>query len=223
MAKGIRERKPRARPVAQPRRRPKQERGEKRVEELLDAAAEVIAEVGVEATTTNAIADRADASVGSLYHFFPNKDAIIRALAARYDLEMRRINEASMPVEAARLPIPVMVEGIVTPLAVFMQQNPAYVAIFQATSDPRKPSCMTDDLHQTIVGLVDQLIAARNPGIPPDVRRFRAAFSVELVHRMLEYAWTRPAGERPAVIQELKRALALYTETMQSGCDPLRP
>src|SRR5512143_1875819 len=133
MAKGVREKKRPAKPVAEPRRRPQQERGERRVEELLDAAAEVFAEVGVEAATTNAIAERAGASVGSLYHFFPNKDAIIRALAARYDEEMRRLNQASMPLEAARRPVPDMVEGIVSPLVAFMERNPAYLPIYQAT------------------------------------------------------------------------------------------
>jgi len=49
------------------RRVPQQDRGQRRVEKILDAAAEVIAEVGVQAATTNAIAARAETSVGSLY------------------------------------------------------------------------------------------------------------------------------------------------------------
>jgi AcrR family transcriptional regulator len=202
-------------------RPPQQERGERRVEEILDAAAAVIAEVGVEAATTNAIAERAGSSVGSLYHFFPNKDAIVRALAARYEAEMRRVNQGAMPVEAARLPIPVMVEGIVGPLASFIERNPAYMPVYHAVSDPRNPGCLTEELRDTIVGLVDRLMAARAPTIPPAERRVHASVAVELVHRMLEFAWTVPASERPAIILELKRLLALHAEMVQSGRDPM--
>ena len=60
---------------------PVQKRGQQRVEAILDAAEAVFGEMGVDAATTNAIAERAGASVGSLYHFFANKDAILYALA----------------------------------------------------------------------------------------------------------------------------------------------
>ena len=63
---------------------PLQARGHRRVDLLLDAAAAVVAEVGVEAATTNAIAARAKTSVGSLYQFFPDKDALVWALGQRF-------------------------------------------------------------------------------------------------------------------------------------------
>ncbi|MDZ5450961.1 helix-turn-helix domain-containing protein [Labrys sp. ZIDIC5] len=52
--------------------------------ELLEAAAEVIQERGFEATTMAEIAQRADARIGSLYRFFPSKDAVADALMDRY-------------------------------------------------------------------------------------------------------------------------------------------
>jgi AcrR family transcriptional regulator len=209
------------RPPAEPGRQPRQERGERRVEEILDAAAEVIAEVGVDAATTNAIAERAGSSVGSLYHFFPNKEAIIRALASRYDGELRAVNQAAIPEAAAKLPVPEMVEGIVTPLAHFIERNPAYMPVFHATRDPRNPGCMTEDLTETIVGLVEHLMAARTPSVPADLRRLRAGVAVELVHRMLNYAWTAPPAQREKIVRELKRLLALYAGMIASGEDPL--
>lgn len=209
-----------ARP-AEPRRRPQQERGERRVGEILDAAAAVIAEVGVEAATTNAIAERAGSSVGSLYHFFPNKEALVLGLAGRYEAEMRALNEAAMQAEAAQVPIPVMVEGIVTPLARFMERNPAYMPVYYAIRDPHHPACMTAELSDTIVGLVERLMAARNPHVEPARRRQQAGVAVELVHRMLEYAWLSPPAQRPGIVAELKRLLALYAEMIHSGRDPL--
>ena len=53
---------------------PKRARGVRRVEELLDAGAVLFAEQGYDATTMTQIAQRAGASIGSLYQFFPSKD-----------------------------------------------------------------------------------------------------------------------------------------------------
>lgn len=224
MAKAVKSRKrggARPRPQPEPGRQPIQERGERRVEEILDAAAAVIVEVGVEAATTNAIAERAGSSVGSLYHFFPNKDAIILALAARYEAELRELNQVAMTADAATVPIARMVEGIVTPLAKFMERTPAYMPVYYAIRDPRHPGCMTTELTEAIVGLVDRLMAARAPNVPAAHRRLQAGVAVELVHRMLEYAWISPPSQRQGIVDELKRLLALYSEMIDRGTDPL--
>lgn len=68
----------------QPRRQPMQARSRERVERILDAAAKLLAEDGYDAVKTNAIAKRADVSIGSVYQFFPNRFAIFNALAERY-------------------------------------------------------------------------------------------------------------------------------------------
>ena len=59
---------------------PRREVGRQRVAELLEAAAVVIQERGFEAATMAEIAARADAKIGSLYRFFPNKEAVADAL-----------------------------------------------------------------------------------------------------------------------------------------------
>jgi AcrR family transcriptional regulator len=61
---------------------PQREVGRQRVAELIEAAAAVIQERGFEAATMAEIAARAEAKIGSLYRFFPNKDAIAEALMA---------------------------------------------------------------------------------------------------------------------------------------------
>jgi AcrR family transcriptional regulator len=65
------------------RRVPTQERAKKRVEAILDAAAEIFVEVGYDSATVDGIAERAGTSVGSIYQFFPNKQALFEALADR--------------------------------------------------------------------------------------------------------------------------------------------
>ena len=67
-----------------PRKRPRQERSEATVDAILEAAAQELASEGYEATSTNRIAKAAGTSVGSLYQYFPSKDAIAVELVRRY-------------------------------------------------------------------------------------------------------------------------------------------
>jgi AcrR family transcriptional regulator len=69
---------------ASPRKAPRQERSRRTVERILDAAAHVFHEQGYTAATTNDIADEAEVSIGSLYQYFPNKDALLVALTRRH-------------------------------------------------------------------------------------------------------------------------------------------
>ncbi|MCR8946521.1 TetR/AcrR family transcriptional regulator [Streptomyces sp. OUCMDZ-4982] len=67
-----------------PRRKPRQVRAELTRERILTAAAHVFAEYGYAAGTTNRIAEQARMSIGSLYQYFPNKDAILAELLVRH-------------------------------------------------------------------------------------------------------------------------------------------
>jgi AcrR family transcriptional regulator len=74
------------------RKAPRQRRAVHTVDALLEAAALVLEEEGLEGFNTNAVARRAGASVGSLYQYFPSKDALTLALLLRAD---RAFHEAA--------------------------------------------------------------------------------------------------------------------------------
>jgi AcrR family transcriptional regulator len=65
------------------RKRPRQRRAETTFDAILESAARILAREGPERLTTNRIARDAGVSVGSLYQYFPNKRAIVRALLER--------------------------------------------------------------------------------------------------------------------------------------------
>ncbi len=65
------------------RRVPVQGRSVARVQRMLDACAELVDEIGYEGLTTTLLAERAEVAIGSVYQFFPDKRAVVQALALR--------------------------------------------------------------------------------------------------------------------------------------------
>ena len=76
-----------------PRKRPVQRRSQETVRAILEAAAQVLERDGLAAATTDRIAERAGVSVGSLYQYFPSKQAIVLALAQCHVLETWQLLE----------------------------------------------------------------------------------------------------------------------------------
>ena len=77
-----------------PRKQPTADRAAEARQRILDAAAQVFAEHGYVAGTTNRIAEQAGLSIGSLLQYFPNKDAVLRALMeAHVDAGARLLTE----------------------------------------------------------------------------------------------------------------------------------
>ncbi|WP_447980777.1 TetR/AcrR family transcriptional regulator [Achromobacter kerstersii] len=74
--------------IPQPRKSPRQLRSQHTVDTILQATARVLATHGYAGTNTNLIAETAGVSVGSLYQYFPNKNALIAALHQRHDNQM---------------------------------------------------------------------------------------------------------------------------------------
>ncbi len=67
----------------EPRKAPRQARAKATRSAIIEAAAQIIGQRGLSGFTTNAVAERAGVSIGSLYQYFPNKDALMVALIER--------------------------------------------------------------------------------------------------------------------------------------------
>jgi len=90
-----------------PRKTPRQQRSRATVEAVLTAAAQVFEARGYAAGTTNRIAERAGVSVGTLYQYFPNKEAIAVALLERHLAEGQLRLQAWVGRAVADLVVPV--------------------------------------------------------------------------------------------------------------------
>lgn len=89
------------------RKKPVQERAKVTSDSILEAAEMIIVNEGYEKATTNYIAEKAGVSIGSLYQYFPNKEAIISALieqqVSRVSMGLRNVLRQCMerPLEEA--------------------------------------------------------------------------------------------------------------------------
>ena len=78
------------------RREPKQQRSRQTVDAVLEAVPRVLRRHGAKAITTNRVAEAAGVSIGSLYQYFPEKQAIFRALHDRHIDRVQHVIEGTM-------------------------------------------------------------------------------------------------------------------------------
>lgn len=98
-----------------PRKLPKQRRSGETVEVILQATARILVSDGYDRASTNRIALAAGVSIGSLYQYFPNKEALVAALCERHVGEMLAICEGKL-AELVTAPLPVAAREIVRAL-----------------------------------------------------------------------------------------------------------
>jgi AcrR family transcriptional regulator len=100
-------------PPTKPRKNASQERSRATVDALIEATARILVREGFEKASTNRIAEIAGVSVGSLYQYFPSKEALVAAVIDRHNQEIMQIVRAAL-AEVADLPIDKAVRRLVT-------------------------------------------------------------------------------------------------------------
>jgi AcrR family transcriptional regulator len=112
-------------PPKRPRRKAKQERARETVEVLLEAAARVLEQRGYAAATTNRIAEAAGVSVGTLYEYFADKDALFDALIQRQiEVLVAAVRSADLDSQA---PLGVMLQRLLRLAMDAMPRGPAFL------------------------------------------------------------------------------------------------
>ncbi|MBV9312826.1 MAG: TetR/AcrR family transcriptional regulator [Pseudonocardia sp.] len=192
------------------RRAPKQARAQQRVNRILDAAEELFAEVGYDAASTNQIATRANASIGSLYEFFPNKQALAQALADRYVEQLGALIDQQMVNDPVRTGEQ-LVDTIVTSLDVFWRRHPAVVSLLRGSLGAPALIGAGERLRMALVGHIETMLIERRPDTY-DRERFRlvAEIAIDLTRTLLERVQAEPLHRRALVLRELKLAVLGY-------------
>jgi AcrR family transcriptional regulator len=191
-------------------RAPKRERGKQRVAALLDAGAALFAERGYQATTMTAIAERAGAAIGSLYQFFPSKEALAEALfdrfAERAAASFARVEErapGSSPAELADLMIR-------HKLGLRSDREAAEAALSSAIAgivERRKP------LGDAVRARIAVLLRSMNPTLTKD----EASAASVMIGQILRMVPALAADEEESglmLVDEARTLLALYIERL---------
>ncbi len=175
-----------ARPETSPRKRAVQARSRATVDVILKATARILIAEGYDRASTNKVAARAGVSIGSLYQYFPSKEALVAALLEQHLEEMGQVLRAAFPRLAAA-PLDRAAEEVVRLMVaahsvdpalhrVFVEQVPRIgqleriqgfeqemIALVRAYLGPRRDQLVVDDLDLAafiVVGIVESLTHA---------------------------------------------------------------
>lgn len=142
---------------------PRQRRGEARVAGLLTSAREEFSARGYEAATMSSIARRAGASIGSLYQFFANKEAIARSLRTLQIMDAEELWKG-LDAPAASRDLHAFVEEFVRMMIVFVDDHPAFLPLLDAPSSTQ-PVGARNRLRQKMEALLAALCPERDAAV----------------------------------------------------------
>lgn len=196
------------------RRKPQQIRSQQRVEEILLAAADLLVEEGYEGLSTTSIAQRAGISVGSLYQFFANKDAILQALAQRYLEKMTLLNEAVFTADAVYVPLEILFGRTVDTLVAVAERNRGFHQLFNMPWISPELQAVADASTKAMVTEIRKIIMGKAPHLKEADANVAAQVLMNMIKGLLPMVETADSDQRPAIIAEFKRMGVAYLTTL---------
>jgi AcrR family transcriptional regulator len=179
---------------------PRQERGRARVAALMAAAAELFAEKGFAATTMTEIAARAGAAIGTLYLFFPTKDALAHAILTNHADELSAMLEA-LQAKCQGEPASAIAERLFSDLGEFLARHPAYSALLDLPGDNAWRRDTRARRRQQIAALFSGAV----PPVPPGQAERLAVIVPQLMRIPITMSGDRRMRED--VVEELRMML----------------
>jgi AcrR family transcriptional regulator len=186
----------------EPRKQPRQERATATVAAILEAAACILESRGLEGYTTNAIAERAGASIGSIYQYFPNKTSLTRALIAREDAtlleELLELLDGSEGLGLLRQLIRVAV--------VHQLRRPVLARLLDAEEAHLPPSHEASHLDAALASIFVRCL--RSEAAAHDLSTRHDLFSI--IHGMVDGAGQRNERDVEGLVTRVERAVFGY-------------
>src|SRR3954454_20731466 len=192
------------------RRTPVQERSAARVERMLDAAAALLDEVGYDGTTTSLIASRAGVSVGSLYQFFPDRTAVLRALALRSFTRFSAVLSERVAASALHR-WQDAVDVVVDVYVEFSRSEPAAQVLSFGGPVDRHMLDPEDDNNAVVADALGHVLRSVRPELPLDASmRLALRVAVEAGDGVLDLAFRGDPNGDPAIVEQAKQLLVAY-------------
>ncbi|HQQ71046.1 MAG TPA: TetR/AcrR family transcriptional regulator [Alicycliphilus sp.] len=196
-------------------RAPRQSRGQARVETILDAAAAIVASEGVGAVTMHALAKRAGTSIGSLYHFFPDRDSVLAGLRERHFRAHRAIAQALLDTPAATwaaLSSSEAVRRMSTPYIAYLREHAEYLPLMHGLD-------WADD-ENGFLRLIRHMLDARLPGVDPALRADHAAMLHAIAAGAMYVGYALNPRHLDMYLREIPHALNAYLADVETRQRP---
>ena len=195
------------------RRSPVQARSADTVRKVEEAASRLLARgVAVDAMTTAQISAEAGVSVGALYRFFPDKQAIVDGLAVRrlQDFQARLVRDI-VPALAMRNG-PRLVGFVIDAFVAFLDDHPDFATLaFKGRSISRGTREIQSNADAGVPELVKRYMIEALGVAPAPELDLRLRLASEVGDRLIGLAMEQESvRERRAILDEVKRMIALY-------------
>src|SRR6185312_3976463 len=187
------------------RNEPVQARSTARLTALLDAAASVIGEIGYERLTTAMVAEKAGASIGTVYRYFPDRIAVLQSLSAR---NLAEFSSRGLAGAANATDWTSLFGAVVDAIAGFFRSEPGFKSLrFGDVLDVRPRADAATGIG-TVAVQVSTLLADQSGLEDAAELRFRVETALELADSLLARAFAFKAeGERKFITEARKVAL----------------
>lgn len=150
-----------AKPPGTMRRQPRQARSRATADAILDAAAHILGERGWAGLTTNAAAETAGVSIGSLYQYFPNKLALIEAVRQRHlDQVLTVLRAAADTTVPRRRRVEALVRGMI---AVHRRYPAAHRVLLEESPRAQDSRGMHDQFQTECRKAYEAIVSAEGP------------------------------------------------------------
>jgi AcrR family transcriptional regulator len=197
------------------RRIPRQARSRETVAAILQAAAEVIAAEGLARASTNRIAARAGVSIGSLYQYFPDKEAIRARLLEQHHREVEAIVDRAMAlIDDPAVPFARALRGLLDELIALHRAQPALMrALSEEVPHPPQARARREEEARGYARRMEAALRRRTPIAPRDpvAASFVLVRAVESLSRWLAHE-APPDLRDVALVDEVVAMLAGYVE-----------
>jgi len=186
-------------------RAPRQLRGQARVEGILDAAAAMIVDDGLAGVTMHELARRSQTSIGSLYHFFPDRESVVEALYKRHQAVCceicQALGETSHEVWQ-QLSAASVIERLLTPYLEYLRQHADFLAVMQ--------SRLEGECDNVFIRLLREVLEARLPNLAPAERATYAAMLHAIGAGITWMKFQTDPANIEAYLREIPRVLTAY-------------
>ncbi len=188
------------------RNEPVQARSTARLATLLDSAAAVIDEIGYERLTTAMVAERAGASIGTVYRYFPDRIAVLQSLAAR-NVEQLMARTADEMKAGRHDSVTDAVLGLHAVTVELFRTEPGYRSLRTGDVIDLRPAATESTANAMVATAVtDALVAHYGATDSADVRLVIGT-AVELIDSLVARAFARSGRGDGVLLEESERAL----------------